>query len=84
MDRKYEPHRGLGIASSAIKAAENVIKNTPGYNAVCLEVSPRNENALKLYHKLGYTDLSLITVRKEFGDSKRDKPISLLGLRFKY
>ena len=77
-------HRRHGIASAAIAAVESIIMNTPGYTAVCLDVSPRNENALHLYHKLGYIDLSLITVRKEFADSKRDKPVRILGLDFNY
>lgn len=76
--------RGQGIASSAIAAAEAIVMNTPGYTAVCLDVSPRNSGALRLYHKLGYTDLSLVTVRKELGESKRDKPLQLLGLDFNY
>ncbi len=77
-------HRGRGIASAAIASVEAIIMNTPGYTAVCLDVSPRNESALRLYHKLGYTDLSLITIRKEFGNSQREKPIRLLSLDFKY
>lgn len=76
--------RRRGIASAAIAAVETVIMNTPGYTAVCLHVSPRNDNALRLYQKLGYTDLSLITLRKEFNDSKRDNPIRLFNLDFKY
>jgi ribosomal protein S18 acetylase RimI-like enzyme len=77
-------HRGRGIASTAITAVETIVMNTPGYTAVCLDVSLRNETALRLYHKLGYVDLSLITVRKELGDSKRDKPIKLLDLDFNF
>lgn len=77
-------HRGQGIASDAIATAERIVAEMPGYTAVCMDVSPRNENALRLYHKLGYTDLSLITVRKELGKSKRDQPITLLGLNFRY
>jgi ribosomal protein S18 acetylase RimI-like enzyme len=76
--------RGHGIASAAIAAAEAIIRHTPGYTAVCLDVSPRNENALRLYHRLGYNGLSLITIRKEFGGSKCEVPISLLDLDFKY
>jgi len=79
-----ESRRGNGIATYAIKAVENIIKAVPGYTAVCLDVSPRNSEALRLYHKLGYTDLSLITIRKELGPSKRDRPISLLDLEFYY
>lgn len=58
--------------------------DTPGYTAVCLDVSPRNTDALKLYHKLGYVDLSLVTIRKELKGSKRDRPIHLFDLDFNY
>lgn len=47
-------HRSKGIASSSIHQAEEIIRANPQYTAVCLEVVPRNENALRLYHKLGY------------------------------
>lgn len=77
-------HRGRGIATAAIRAAEQIIRDTPGYQAVSMDVSLRNAEALALYHKLGYRDLSLVTVRKELGDSKRDRPVSLLGLEFRY
>ena len=77
-------HRGKGLASSAIAAVEDIVKNVPGYTAICLDVSPRNTNAMRLYHKLGYTDLNLITMRKEFGESKRDRSVNLLDLYFKY
>ena len=75
--------RGRGVASSAIAAVETIIMNISGYSAVCLDVSHRNETALRLYHKLGYVDLSLITVRKEFDTSKRDRSIRLLDLDFR-
>lgn len=39
---------------------------------------------MRLYHKLVYTNLSLITVRKEFSHSKRGASVKLLGLDFKY
>ena len=75
-------YRGLGYASSAIKSAESIIMKNPDYTAVCMDVSPRNYSALCLYHKLGYKDLSLITIRKEFGNSKRDIPIQLFDLDY--
>ena len=81
VDVKY---RGRGIASSAITAAEDIVKNVPGYTAICLDVSPRNTNAMHLYHKLGYKDLSLITMRKEFVENKRDAHTNLLDLDFHY
>ena len=77
-------HRGKGIAPSAIAAAEDIVQNVPGYTAICMDVSPRNAHAIRLYHKLGYTDLSLVTLRKEFSESTRDRPVHLLDLDFKY
>ena len=79
-----EAHRGKGIASAAIAAVEGIVRNTPGCTAVCMDVSPHNVHAMRLYHKLGYTDLSLITLRKELADSKRNNDIDLLGMTFKY
>lgn len=76
--------RCQGIASAAISEVESIVRNIPGYTAVCLDVSPRNENALRLYHKLGFIDLSLITLRKEFRDGHRDKSVNLLGLNLRY
>ena len=77
-------HRGKGLASSAIAAVEGIVKNVPGYSAVCMDVSPRNTDAMRLYHKLGYTDWSLITLRKELYESRRDRSVRLLDLDFKY
>ena len=79
-----EPRRRKGIASKAISLAEDKVKSHKGYNAVCLEVVPRNEQALKLYHKLGYDTLSMITVRKELERTDKDLKTEVLGLDFKY
>ncbi len=76
--------RGKGIASQAIALAEERIKQNPAYTAVCMDVAPRNLDALKLYYRLGYLDISLLTVRKELYRSKRDKKIDLFGMEFKY
>lgn len=75
--------RNRGIASNAIHLAENIIKGKPGYTAICFDLVPRNEAALRLYYKLGYNNLSLITVRKELCDNKRDRKETVLGLEFK-
>jgi len=79
-----ETMRRQGIATEAIKLAEELIKSKPDYDAVCLNVVPRNIGALRLYHKLGYDSLSLITVRKELYENSRDKTETLFGLDFKY
>jgi len=79
-----EAYRGKGIGTFAILEIENIIKKIPSYEAMTLMVSLRNPEALKLYHKLGYIDLSMIVIRKEFGKSKRNKPVNLLGMEMKY
>ncbi len=79
-----EDKRGQGIATEAISAAEDIVRGRAGYEALCLDVVPRNTAAMKLYHKLGFTDLSMITLRKELNESKRDRPLELLGLELKY
>ena len=79
-----EDRRGQGIATAAISAAEDIVRGKAGYEAICLDVVPRNTAAMKLYHKLGFTDLSMLTLRKELNESKRDRPLELLGLKFKY
>lgn len=76
--------RGRGVATHAIALAEQLIAQKPGYDAVCLDVVPRNEAALRLYHRLGYDSLSLITVRKQLGKNPRDRHAEILGLDFKY
>ena len=79
-----EEKRGQGIATAAFAAAEEVVRSKPGYEALCLDVVPRNADAMRLYHKLGFTDLSMITLRKELGESRRSQPLNLFGLEFKY
>ncbi len=77
-------HRNKGIATQAIKLAEEIIKTNPDYNAICFDVVPRNTAALKLYNKLGYDNLSIVTVRKDLNGSKRDKKINIADIEFKY
>ena len=76
--------RGRGIATRAIELSEQRIAQKPGYDAVCMDVVPRNEAALRLYHRLGYDSLSLLTLRKQLGENKRDRHTEILGLDFKY
>ncbi len=68
-----EAMRGQGIASQAILLAEQQAQKLPGIEAMTLQVVTRNEAALKLYHKLGYDTMSMVTLRKEFGQSSRRK-----------
>lgn len=74
--------RGQGIASTAIQLAEKTVAARPGYTALCMDVVPRNEAAMGLYYRLGYDSVSLITLRKEFGENPRDRKTVILGREF--
>ncbi|MBE6951940.1 MAG: GNAT family N-acetyltransferase [Ruminococcaceae bacterium] len=76
--------RGRGYATAAIEEAERIVAADPRYTAVCLDVVPRNQAALHLYHKLGYDRLSLITVRKELRGDRRDRAVRLFEHDFSY
>lgn len=81
VDKNY---RNKGIATQSIHVAEEIIKSHVGYTSICFDVVPRNNEALRLYHKLGYDNLSIITVRKELYENNRNKVAELMGLEFKY
>lgn len=78
-----EQNRNQGIATRAIALAEEKVMQHTGYTAICMDVVPRNLPALKLYHKLGYDAISLLTTRKDLYSSKRDQIENILGLDFK-
>ena len=77
-----EAMRGQGIASQAILLAEQQAQKIPGIEAMTLQVVTRNEAALRLYHKLGYDTMSMVTLRKEFGENHRDRQAEFLGMTF--
>lgn len=74
--------RGQGIGTAAIGLAEDLAKQMPGIEAMTLQVMTRNEAALRLYHKLGYDTMSLVTLRKEFGENPRTGTADFAGLCF--
>ena len=76
--------RNQGVATRAIRAAEEIIKETPGYTAICMDVAPRNREALRLYQKLGYDTLSIVTLRKELDGSKYEKELSIEETQLHY
>lgn len=76
--------RGRGIASEAISLAEQIISAKPGYTAVCMDAVPRNDAAIRLYRRLGYDTISLITLRKPLNELPRDRSTDFLGHDFKY
>lgn len=78
-----EEYRNKGIATESILQAEEIIKEKQQYTAICFDVVPRNLQALKLYHKLGYDRLSMITVRKELEHKDSVGTQNILGMDFK-
>jgi len=76
--------RGQGLASQAIVCAEKIIAKDKHYTAVCMDVSPRNADALRLYARLGYTNISTITLRKELDGSILDNEADFLGFELHY
>ena len=77
-----EERRGRGVATAAIALAEQAARRTPGVQAMTVAAAPRNTAALRLYRRLGYDSLCLVTLRKEFGPNPRDKRCEFLGLSF--
>ena len=78
------PYRGQGIASAAIGMMEHA-QRSAGTRSFCMEVVPDNLPAMRLYHRLGYDRLSLITMRKDddpFTDA-RTETIAGFPLRVK-
>lgn len=75
--------RGRGIAGKAIGLAEEIVASRPGYTAMCIDVVSRNDRAIDLYYRLGYDSLSLLTLRKEFGENPRDRRAQVLGREFR-
>lgn len=78
-----EEFRNRGVATESIRQAEEIVRAKPPYNAICMDVVPRNIEALKLYYKLGYDTLSMVTIRKEFKHKESIGMQNMLGLNFK-
>ncbi len=77
-----EEYRRHGIASAAIGLAENLLKER-GVKGVSMDVVPDNLPALRLYHRLGYNRLSIITIRKDFDTFETVRTEEIAGLPFR-
>jgi len=53
-----------GIGTRAIELTEAIVKEYS--DSMYIEAAARNIKAIRLYHKIGYTCLNTITVRKDF------------------
>ena len=75
-------HQNQGIGKQAIRLAEEIVRT---YSvSMYIEAAARNQQAIRLYHRLGYECLNTISVRKDFPgfayDIKRQE--TLYGLPF--
>ena len=77
-----EKLRGQGIASEAIRLAEEILRRR-GVTGICMDVVPDNTSALRLYHRLGYDRLSTVTVRKDFQPFETERTEQIAGLQFR-
>jgi len=75
-------YRKRGVGTKAIQMSETFVQDVLKAPALCFDVVPRNIEALKLYYKAGYNNISIITLRKEFGINKRNIKEKFLGFDF--
>lgn len=57
-------YQNKGIGTCAVRLAEEIVKEYS--ESLYIEAAARNEKAIRLYAKLGYSCLNTITVRKDF------------------
>ena len=74
--------RRQGIASKAIGLVEEALQQR-GVEGICMDVVPDNIPALKLYHRLGYDRLSIVTVRKDFQPFETERTERISGMEFR-
>lgn len=74
--------RRQGIASKAIGLVEEVLRKR-GVEGICMDVIPDNISALRLYHRLGYDRLSIVTVRKDMQPFVTERREQIGGMDFR-
>lgn len=74
--------RRQGIASRAIGLVEEALQ-TRDVEGICMDVVPDNLPALRLYHRLGYDRLSIVTVRKDMQPFATERREQIGGLDFR-
>lgn len=65
-----EEFRGRGIGSAAIEAAWAMLREK-GLETMYLEVVPANEGAIRLYHRLGFTNLNTLTLNRSVKEKRQ-------------
>lgn len=74
--------RRQGIASKAIGLVEEILQKR-GVEGICMDVVPDNILALRLYHRLGYDRLSIVTVRKDMHSFATERREQIGGMDFR-
>lgn len=75
--------RNKGYGTEIINQVKAMILKE-GYEALSIDVVPRNTDAIRLYQRLGFDLLSMLTLRQDLKESYRDKECEVLGFSFKY
>lgn len=75
--------RNKGYGTDMVNQVKEMIL-AEGYEALSIDVVPRNEDAIRLYKRLGFDSLSILTLRQELKESHRDRECEVLGFHFKY
>lgn len=77
-----ESLRRQGIASKAIGLVEEILQKR-GVEGICMDVVPDNIPALRLYYRLGYDRLSIVTVRKDMHPFATERREQIGGMDFR-
>ena len=77
-----EELRGRGIGSRAIELAWDMLREK-GLETMYLEVVPAIEAAIRLYHKLGFTNLNTLTLNRSVKEKRQLGTETIGGLTFR-
>lgn len=77
-----EELRGRGIGGQAIELAWEMLQEK-GLETMYLEVVPANEAAIRLYHRLGFTNLNTLTLNRSVKEKRQLGTETVGGLTFK-
>lgn len=74
--------RGRGIGGQAIELAWEMLRKK-GLETMYLEVVPANAAAIRLYHRLGFTNLNTLTLNRSVKEKRQLGTETIGGLAFK-
>ncbi len=77
-----EELRGRGIGSRAIELAWDMLREK-GLETMYLEVVPANAAAIRLYYKLGFTNLNTLTLNRSVKEKRQLGTETIGGLTFR-